>query len=62
MPGRHSRASRRRGPRHGEVPTPTPKDREILIKVGAAALNPVDTYIRSGMVKMPSYCVPEVTE
>src|SRR5262249_38600535 len=39
--------------RYGDLPTPTPKEREILIKVGAAALNPIDLYIRSGMVSMP---------
>ena len=39
--------------KYGELPTPQPKDDEILIKVGAASLNPVDTYIRSGMINMP---------
>ncbi len=39
--------------RYGDVPTPTPKAGEILIKVGAAALNPIDLYIRSGLVNMP---------
>lgn len=37
----------------GEVPTPQPQAGEILVKVAAAALNPIDTYIRSGMVAMP---------
>ena len=39
--------------RYGEVPTPTPKNAEVLVKVGAAALNPIDLYIRSGLVSMP---------
>jgi NADPH2:quinone reductase len=39
--------------RTGELPTPTPKSGEILIKVGAASINPIDMYVRSGMVKMP---------
>jgi NADPH2:quinone reductase len=37
----------------GELPTPQPQAGEILIKVGAAALNPIDLYVRSGMVAMP---------
>ena len=38
--------------RYGELPTPTPKANEILIKVGAASINPIDLYIRSGLVNM----------
>ena len=38
--------------RYGDLPTPTPKAGEILIRVAAAALNPIDTYIRAGVVKM----------
>ncbi|MBI3408406.1 MAG: NADPH:quinone reductase [Planctomycetes bacterium] len=37
----------------GNLPQPTPKAGEILVRVGAAALNPIDTYIRSGLVSMP---------
>jgi len=37
----------------GELPRPAPKQREVLVRIGAAALNPIDTYIRSGAVKMP---------
>jgi NADPH2:quinone reductase len=38
--------------RYGEVPTPAPKEGEVLVKIGAVAVNPIDTYIRSGMVSM----------
>ena len=37
----------------GELPRPAPKQREVLVRIGAAALNPIDTYIRSGAVNMP---------
>jgi NADPH2:quinone reductase len=37
---------------YGELPTPEPKPGEVRVKVGAASLNPIDTYIRSGMVAM----------
>lgn len=36
----------------GDLPTPAPQAGEILIRVAAAALNPIDTYIRAGMVAM----------
>jgi NADPH2:quinone reductase len=39
--------------RYGDLPTPEPKAGEILIKVGAASLNPIDLYIRCGLVAMP---------
>jgi NADPH2:quinone reductase len=38
---------------YGEVPTPKPEVSQILVKVAAAALNPIDTYIRAGIVSMP---------
>ncbi len=39
--------------RYGDLPTPTPKAGEVLVRTAAAALNPIDTYIRSGAVAMP---------
>jgi len=36
----------------GELPTPTPFGNQVLVRVAAAALNPVDTYIRAGTIKM----------
>ena len=38
----------------GELPTPDPKSTEVLVKVGAVAVNPIDTYIRAGVVSMIS--------
>ncbi len=37
----------------GELPTPEPKAGEIRVKVLAASINPIDTYIRSGAAPMP---------
>jgi NADPH2:quinone reductase len=36
----------------GERPTPVPTGKQVLVRVAAAALNPVDTYIRAGTIKM----------
>jgi NADPH2:quinone reductase len=36
----------------GDLPRPEPKKGEVLVRVGAVAVNPIDTYIRAGMVKM----------
>ncbi len=39
--------------RYGDLPKPTPQNGQVLVRVGAVAVNPIDTYIRSGAVKMP---------
>lgn len=38
---------------YGELPKPSPGMGEVLVKVGAVAVNPIDTYIRGGMIAMP---------
>jgi NADPH2:quinone reductase len=38
--------------RYGDLPRPTPRDGEVLVRVAAVAVNPIDTYIRSGVVAM----------
>src|SRR5262245_43256372 len=37
----------------GDLPTPAPKEGEVLVRIGAAALNPIDLYVRAGTVAMP---------
>ena len=37
----------------GEVPTPQPGAGEVLVKIGAASINPIDTYIRGGSIPLP---------
>jgi NADPH2:quinone reductase len=38
---------------YGDLPKPTPKEGEVLVRVKVSALNPIDLYIRSGMINMP---------
>ncbi len=35
---------------YGELPKPSPTGAQVLVKIDAADINPIDTYIRSGMV------------
>jgi NADPH2:quinone reductase len=39
--------------RVGELPTPEPQPGEVRVRVGAASINPIDTYVRSGAAPMP---------
>jgi NADPH:quinone reductase len=34
--------------RYGDLPDPQPGPREVLVRVGAVSVNPIDTYIRGG--------------
>lgn len=38
---------------YGELPQPQPGPSQVLVKMGAVAVNPIDTYIRSGMISAP---------
>lgn len=38
--------------RYGDLPDPEPKAGEVRVKVAAVAVNPIDTYIRGGVVAM----------
>jgi NADPH2:quinone reductase len=40
--------------RYGEIPTPEPKPGEVRVKMAAASVNPIDTYIRGGLIPMPA--------
>lgn len=37
---------------YGELPTPEPAGNQVLVKVAAVAVNPIDTYLRGGAVAM----------
>ena len=39
--------------RYGDLPTPTPKQGEALVRVGAVDVNPIDLYVRAGTAPMP---------
>lgn len=38
---------------YGDLPDPQPGPTEVLVQVGAVAVNPIDTYIRAGAIAMP---------
>lgn len=37
----------------GDLPKPTPTSHQVLVRVEAVSVNPIDTYVRSGAVAMP---------
>ncbi|HYW80962.1 MAG TPA: NADPH:quinone reductase [Thermoguttaceae bacterium] len=37
---------------YGDLPEPKPSGSQVLVKVAAVAMNPVDTYIRAGTIEM----------
>ncbi len=37
---------------YGDLPRPEPTGSQVLVRVGAVSLNPIDTYIRSGAIAM----------
>lgn len=38
---------------YGDLPRPEPAAGEVLVKVGAVAVNPIDTYIRGAVISIP---------
>jgi NADPH2:quinone reductase len=47
--------------RSGDLPTPEPGEGEVRVRVKAAALNPIDVYIRAGTVAMPNLPKPFIS-
>ena len=39
---------------YGELPVPRPAPSQCLVKVAAVAMNPIDTYIRGGLIPLPA--------
>src|SRR6266404_1442384 len=37
---------------YGDLPTPQPGPSQCLVKVGAVDVNPIDTYLRSGLIPL----------
>jgi NADPH2:quinone reductase len=37
---------------YGDLPRPEPRPGQVLVKVGAVAVNPIDTYLRAGIIPM----------
>jgi NADPH2:quinone reductase len=38
----------------GDLPKPQPQGSQVLVRVGAVAVNPIDTYIRAGVIQFES--------
>ncbi len=38
---------------YGDLPKPSPVGNQVLVRVGAVSVNPIDTYLRAGTVPMP---------
>ena len=39
--------------RYGDLPVPEPAPDELIVRTGAVSVNPIDTYIRGGLIAMP---------